>query len=227
MRILIAEDDETTALFIARNLQELGHDVMRSATGPDALAQARGDAFDAIVLDRMMPGLDGIEVLSRSRAAGVSTPILILTALGRTEDRVHGLEAGADDYLVKPFAISELVARLNAIVRRGAAGDSVTSLRVGPLVMDILRREVRHGGRLIVLQPREFRLLEELMRGAGRIVTRTMLLESVWGFHFDPQTNIVETHVSRLRGKLALGGASHVIETVRGAGYRMRTVARE
>ncbi len=222
MRVLVAEDDATAADFIARGLIELGHDVIWAATGTEALARLTAEGFDVAILDRMLPELDGLAVLQQARAAGTALPILMLTALGRIEDRVDGLEAGADDYLVKPFAMSELVARLNALMRRRSAGDSVTALTVGPLAMDVLHREVRHDGRLIPLQPREFRLLEELMRNAGRIVTRTMLLESVWGFHFDPQTNLVETHMSRLRTKLALGGVKDVIETVRGAGYRLR-----
>ncbi len=222
MRVLVAEDDATAAGFIARGLIELGHDVTLAATGTDALARLTSQSFDVAILDRMLPELDGLTVLQQVREAGGALPILMLTALGRIEDRVAGLEAGADDYLVKPFAMSELVARVNALMRRRSAGDAVTALSVGPLAMDVLHREVRHEGRSIPLQPREFRLLEELMRNAGRIVTRTMLLESVWGFHFDPQTNLVETHMSRLRTKLALGGAKDVIETVRGAGYRLR-----
>ncbi len=221
MRVLIAEDDETTAIFTARWLQELGHVATIASTGDDALRRICGENYDVVVLDRMLPGIDGLSILQQARASGCRTPVLMLTALGRIEDRVDGLEAGADDYLVKPFALSELVARLNAILRRQGVGDP-THLSAGPLTMDLLHREVAHAGRPIPLQPREARLLEEMMRNAGRIVTRTMLLEAVWGFHFDPQTNLVETHMSRLRAKLALGGAKDVIETVRGAGYRLR-----
>jgi len=223
MRILVAEDDDATARFIMRGLEELGYTVSHAATGVDAFQRLMADTYDVVVLDRMLPGLDGLTVLQQARAAGSDTPMLMLTALGRIEDRVDGLEAGADDYLVKPFAMSELAARLNAILRRRTSGEGVTALTVGALAMDVLHRDVRHAGRPVPLQPREFRLLEALMRNAGRIVTRTMLLESVWGFHFDPQTNLVETHMSRLRAKLALGGAKEVIETVRGAGYRLRT----
>jgi two-component system OmpR family response regulator len=222
MRVLIAEDDQVTAAFIARGLEELGHVTAQALTGEEALRRVSGEVYDIVLLDRMLPGLDGLSVLQRARAAGCLTPMLMLTALGRIEDRVDGLEAGADDYLVKPFAMSELVARLNAILRRQNSGDGLTSLSAGSLTMDVLHREVRHAGRAIALQPRELRLLEELMRNAGRVVTRTMLLEAVWGFHFDPQTNLVETHMSRLRTKLALGGAKDVIETIRGAGYRLR-----
>ncbi|WP_019832079.1 response regulator transcription factor [Sphingomonas sp. PR090111-T3T-6A] len=222
MRVLIAEDDEATAIFTARGLQDLGHVTTIAPTGDEALRRLCGESYDVAVLDRMLPGIDGLSLLQQARANGCRTPALMLTALGRIEDRVDGLEAGADDYLVKPFALSELAARLNAILRRQSAGDDPTSLSAGPLTMDLLHREVACAGRAIPLQPREIRLLEEMMRHAGRIVTRTMLLETVWGFHFDPQTNLVETHMSRLRAKLALGGARDIIETVRGAGYRLR-----
>lgn len=222
MRVLIAEDDDATAAFIARGLEELGHVTARAATGGEALRLVNAVGYDVVVLDRMLPGLDGLSLLQQVRAAGCKTPMLMLTALGRIEDRVDGLEAGADDYLVKPFALTELVARLNAILRRQGTEENSTSLSVGPLAMDLLHRAVFYEGRSVPLQPRETRLLEEMMRNAGRIVTRTMLLESVWGFHFDPQTNLVETHMSRLRTKLALAGAKDIIETVRGAGYRLR-----
>lgn len=222
MKILLAEDDSETAGFVANGLDELGHNVLRAGNGPDALHLALTEEPDVIVLDRMMPGLDGVSVLKRLRAAGIATPVLLLTALGRIEDRVEGLEAGSDDYLVKPFAFSELAARVNALGRRRPLGEAVTELSSGPLRMDLLKREVRRDGTPVALQPREFRLLEELMRNADRAVTRTMLLERVWGFHFDPQTNIVETHISRLRAKLNEGGGEDPIETVRGVGYRMR-----
>ena len=222
MLILLAEDDKETAAFVARGLDELGHVVLRAGTGADALHFATTEACDVIILDRMLPEGDGLSVLRRLRAARIDTPVLLLTALGRIEDRVEGLEAGADDYLVKPFAFSELAARVNALGRRRAYSEIVTELEIGPLKMDLLKREVRRDGRPISLQPREYRLLEELMRGGDRVVTRTMLLERVWGFHFDPQTNIVETHMSRLRAKLNDGGAADLIETQRGVGYRMR-----
>ena len=173
-------------------------------------------------VDRMLPEMDGVAVLRRLRAAQIETPVLLLTALGRIEDRVEGLDAGADDYLVKPFAFSELAARINALARRGPINSPATRFECGPLSMDLLRREVRRDGDVIALQPREFRLLEELLRNGERAVTRTMLLERVWGFHFDPQTNIVETHISRMRAKLNEGGRPDLIETIRGVGYRMR-----
>ena len=221
MNILVAEDDPETAAFLCRGLGDAGHQVHHVETGAEALAALQSGSFDIAVLDRMLPGLDGLSVIRGARRGGIVTPALMLTALGQIEDRVDGLEAGADDYLVKPFAMSELVARLNAISRRRQTGDAVTTLTAGSIVLDLLHRETRISGRLVPLQPREFRLLEELVRNAGRVVTRTMLLESVWNFHFEPQTNLVETHMSHLRAKLAAGGAPAVIETVRGAGYRM------
>lgn len=223
MQILIAEDDRETAEFVRRGLDELGHNVVIANDGIDALHFAATQPFDIIVLDRLLPGLDGLSVLRRLRAARIDSPALLLTALGRIEDRVEGLEAGADDYLIKPFAFSELAARINALARRRPLSETAMTIAVGPLEMDLLKREVRRDGRRIALQPREFRLLEELMRHDGRVVTRTMLLERVWDFHFDPQTNIVETHMSRLRSKLNEGGAEDLIETVRGVGYRMRS----
>jgi two-component system OmpR family response regulator len=222
LRILLAEDDFETAEFVARGLGELGHNVLRAADGPDALHLATTEAVDVAILDRMLPGLDGLAVLRRLRATGIATPVLLLTALGRIEDRVEGLEAGADDYLVKPFAFSELAARINALGRRPPISNVPTEFEAGPLKMDLLKRSVRRDGRAIQLQPREFRLLEELMRNGDRVMTRTMLLERIWGFHFDPQTNIVETHMSRLRAKLNDGGGEDLIETVRGVGYRIR-----
>lgn len=222
MRILIAEDDADTAGFIERGLTSLCHVCVRASTGPDALHAAATEPFDAIILDRMLPDFNGLDVLRRLRAASVRTPVLVLTALGGIADRVDGLEAGADDYLVKPFAFAELAARLNALTRRPPLSETVTRLEAGDIVLDLLRREVTRGGRTVHLQPREFALLEQLMRHSGRIVTRTMFLELVWGYHFDPQTNIVESHLSRLRSKLREGFADDPIDTVRGAGYRMR-----
>lgn len=221
MLILLAEDEAETAEFMERGLRELGHSVLVTGDGLDALHAASTEAIDVVVLDRMLPGLEGLSVLRRLRAAGIECPVLLLTALGRIEDRVEGLEAGADDYLVKPFAFSELAARVNALGRRRPLQAQVTELAWRDLRMDLLKRETTRDGRLMALQPREFRLLEELMRGEGRVVTRTMLLEHVWGFHFDPRTNIVETHISRLRAKLNEGGAPDLIETMRGVGYRM------
>jgi len=223
MRILLAEDDNDTRQFVERGLAELGHNVISAANGEDALHYALTEDINVIILDRMMPVLDGLSVLKRLRAGGVTTPVLMLTAVGRIEDRVDGLEAGADDYLVKPFAFSELAARIQALGRRAAPASVSTRLSAGELEMELLGREVRRAGKVVQLQPREFRLLEELMRNAGEFVTRTMLLERVWNFHFDPQTKIVETHMSRLRAKLNEGGRADAIETVRGVGYRIRS----
>jgi two-component system OmpR family response regulator len=221
MRILIAEDDENTAEFIRRGLRELGHNIVVTADGVDALHLMSTEQLDVAILDRMLPGLDGLSVIQRIRAAQVELPVLMLTALGRIHDRVTGLEAGADDYLVKPFAFSELAARVNALARRKPLQSEPTRLECEGLALDLLKRQVLRDGLPVHLQPREFRILEELMRQEGKAVTRTMLLERVWNYHFDPQTNIVETHISRLRSKLNEGGKPDLIETVRGVGYRM------
>lgn len=225
MRILVAEDDNDTAEFIQRGLGELGHNVAVADNGIDALHLILVEEFDIAIVDRMLPGLDGVSALQRMRAAGVETPVLLLTALGRIQDRVDGLEAGADDYLVKPFAFSELAARVNALARRKPLQAQPTSLDHNGIVVDLMKRNVQRDGIPVALQPREFRILEELMREGGKVVTRTMLLERVWSYHFDPQTNIVETHISRLRAKLNEGGKPDAIETVRGAGYRMTDAA--
>ncbi|MDB5719964.1 MAG: Response regulator in two-component regulatory system with PhoQ [Alphaproteobacteria bacterium] len=219
LKVLVVEDDAETRTYIERGLRELGHIVSSTADGREALFLATDEDFDAMIVDRMLPGLDGMTVLRSIRSAGITTPVLMLTALARVEDRVEGLDAGADDYLVKPFAFTELSARLNALARRPAVAFAETMLNAGDVEMNLLKREVRRGGRRIELQPREFALLEELMRNSGRIVTRTMLLERVWDFHFDPKTNIVETHISRLRSKLNAGFETDVIQTVRGSGY--------
>lgn len=224
MRILLAEDDVETAEFIARGLGELGHNVVRVEDGADALHLLTTEDFDLTILDRMLPRLEGVTVVQRIRAAQLQLPVLLLTALGRIEDRVTGLEAGADDYLVKPFAFSELAARVNALARRKPLQQEATLLQHGPVSMDLLRRRVTRDGEAVSLQPREFRILEELLREDGKVVTRTMLLERVWSYHFDPQTNIVETHISRLRSKLNEGDKPDVIETVRRVGYRMADV---
>jgi two-component system OmpR family response regulator len=221
VRILIAEDDFETAEFIRRGLVELGHNVVVAVNGGVALHQLLVEEFDLAIMDRMLPRLDGLTVLQRIRAGKVETPVLLLTALGRIQDRVDGLDSGADDYLVKPFAFSELAARVNALARRKPLQPQATSLEHGGLVLDLLKRQVSRDGVPIILQPREFQILEELMRQAGKVVTRTMLLERVWDYHFDPHTNIVDTHISRLRSKLNEGGKSDMIETVRGSGYRM------
>lgn len=221
MRILVAEDDTDSAEFVRKGLSELGHNVLIAKDGQSALHFLSTEAFDVSIIDRMLPKLDGLSIVQRARTAGVDTPVLILTALGRIDDRVAGLEAGADDYLVKPFAFSELSARVNALGRRKPFHTDVTELQHDGLVMDLLKRQVFRDGNLIALQPREFRILEELMRDAGKVVTRTMLLERVWNYHFDPQTNIVDTHISRLRSKLNKGDRPDLIETIRGVGYRM------
>jgi len=222
MRLLIVEDDREAAAYLQRGMADAGHAVDAAANGADGLRLAADGAYDVIVLDRMLPGLDGLEVLRSLRAAGVRTPVLLLTALGGIDDRVEGLEAGGDDYLVKPFAFAELLARVNALARRPPTQDVRTELAVADLRLDLLKRTVTRAGRRIDLQPREFQLLEYLVRHAGRVVTKTMLLENVWQFHFDPKTNIVESHMSRLRGKVDRGHACDLIHTVRGAGYLLR-----
>jgi len=221
MKVLLVEDDRETALYLKRGLAAAGHTVDHAAAGRDGLLLAAGESYDVIVLDRMLPGIDGLAILRTIRASKVATPVLLLTALGGIDDRVEGLEAGGDDYLVKPFAFAELLARINALARRPPPQDTPTVLREADLEMDLLARSVTRGGQRIDLQPREFQLLEYLMRHAGRVVTRTMMLESVWDFHFDPKTNIVETHISRLRAKLTRSGGGDIIHTVRGAGYRL------
>jgi two-component system OmpR family response regulator len=223
MRILLVEDDAETAEYVARGLQEAGHVVDRTADGREGLFLASEGGHDVLVVDRMLPGLDGLALVRALRAAGVRTPALFLTARGGVGDRVEGLEAGGDDYLAKPFAFAELLARLNALARRPPLqAAEATVLRVGDLEMDLIRRTVTRAGRRIELQPREFRLLEFLMRREGQVVTRTMLLEGVWDFHFDPRTSVVETHISRLRAKLDKGFGEELIHTVRGAGYTIR-----
>ncbi len=223
MRILVIEDDAETAAYVARGLREYGHVVDLAATGQAGLFLATDGGHDVLVVDRMLPGLDGLGLVRAMRDTGVKAPVLFLTALGGVGDRVRGLEAGGDDYLAKPFAFAELHARLQALARRPPLAGAPTMLRVADLELDLLRRTVTRGGERVELQPREFRLLEFLMRHADRVVTRTMLLEGVWDFHFDPKTNIVETHVSRMRGKLSRGGRDpELIHTVRGAGYVLR-----
>ena len=223
MRILIIEDDSETRDFVGRGLREIGHCVNMATEGRDGLFQATDGGFDAIVVDRMLPGLDGLSLVKMLRAAGNSTPVLMLTAIGRIADRVEGLEAGADDYLVKPFAFSELVARVHALGRRPAPQLETAKLIVGDIEIDLHRRTVHRAGKKVALQPREFSLLAELMRNRHRVMTRTMLLERVWDFDFEPRTNIVETHLSRLRSKLNAGFDDDAIETVRGAGYMIRS----
>ena len=221
-KILIVEDDVETAEDIARGLVEQGHEVDRAGDAHAGLSLASGGAFDLVILDRMLPGMDGLGMLRELRGADVSTPVLILSALGGVDDRVDGLEAGSDDYLVKPFAFAELLARVNALIRRGDGKPAPeTRLSVGDLEIDLLSRAVRRGGRPLTLLPREYKLLEYLARNANRVVTRTMLLERVWDYHFDPGTNVVDVHIGRLRRKLEEGADWPILHTVRGAGYRL------
>jgi two-component system OmpR family response regulator len=222
LRILVVEDDAETAAYIVRGLEEAGHVVDRAADGQDGLFLATGGGHDVMVVDRMLPKLDGLSMVRAVRAAGIMTPAIFLTARAGVGDRVEGLEAGGDDYLAKPFAFAELLARINALARRPPLQQEVTLLRVGDLEMDLIRRSVTRGGKRIDLQPREFRLLEYLMRREGQVVTRTMLLEGVWDFHFDPKTSVVETHISRLRGKVDRGFDRELIHTIRGPGYVVR-----
>jgi two-component system OmpR family response regulator len=221
MRVLVIEDDPGVAGFVVGGLREAGHVVDHAADGRDGLHQAGAGSYDVLVVDRMLPGLDGLEILRQLRAAGNDTPALVLSALGEVDDKVRGLRAGADDYLGKPFAFAELMARLEAITRRPARDGEVTELRVADLEMNLLSREVRRAGQGIDLQPREFRLLEYLVRNRDQVVTRTMLLENVWDYHFDPQTNVIDVHISRLRRKVDKGFPVPLIHTVRGAGYKL------
>ncbi len=222
MKILIVEDDRENAEFIVGGLIAFGHGADWTPTGVEGIRRASFERYDAIVLDRMLPALDGLGVVKALREAGVATPVLFLTNLSGVDDRVEGLQAGGDDYLVKPFAFGELLARLTALARRPPLADERTILTVEDLEMDLIRRTVRRGGQLVDLQPREFQLLEFLIRSEGRMATRTMLLEKVWRFHFDPKTNIVETHISRLRAKIDKGRNVPLIHTVRGLGYSLR-----
>jgi two-component system OmpR family response regulator len=225
MKVLLIEDDARTSAYVKRGLAEHGHVIDIAANGRDGLFLAAGEAYDVIIVDRMLPGLDGLGVVKTIRSAGVTTPVLFLTTMGGIGDRVEGLEAGGDDYLVKPFAFAELLARINALVRRPPLAQAPTVLKVADLEMDLISRKVRRAGQDVDLQPREFRLLEYLMRNAGRLVTRTMLLENAWEFHFEPKTNIVETHISRLRSKIDKGFDAELLETVRGSGYVLRAPA--
>jgi two-component system, OmpR family, response regulator len=222
MKILIVEDDRENAAFLRERLEALGHAADIAANGADGLLIAAEERHDAIVLDRMLPELDGLSIGRIVRRAGVATPVLFLTNLSGIDDRVEGLEAGGDDYLVKPFAFAEFMARLIALARRPPLTNEGTVLTAAGLEMDLIKRTVRRAGAPIDLQPREFKLLEYLMRNEGRVVTRTMLLEHVWDFHFDPKTNIVETHISRLRSKINRGRAVELIHTLRGVGYSLR-----
>jgi two-component system, OmpR family, response regulator len=221
-KLLVIEDDEATAAYITKGLTEAGFTVDRADNGRDGLFHASDGSYDAIILDRKLPGMDGMAVLNALRAAHIETPVIILSALGAVDDRIAGLTAGSDDYLVKPFAFAELLARVRLLLRKRGAGISVeTHLKCEDLEMDLLSRTVRRGGANVDLQPREFRLLEYLMRHADQVVTRTMLLEGVWDYHFDPGTNVIDVHVSRLRKKLDDGFDQPLLHTVRGAGYRL------
>jgi len=219
MRILVIEDDKRTADYISKGLGECGFVVDLASSGPDGLHLATGGQYDALIVDRMLPDLDGLSVVRALRAAQITVPVLILSALAHVDERVTGLRAGGDDYLTKPFAFSELQARLEALLRRPRAIVAQTTLQVGDLTMDLLARRVTRAGRPIDLRPQEYRLLEYLMRHAGEVVTRTMLFEGVWDFHFDPQTNVVDVHISRLRQKVDKGFDGPLIHTHRGGGY--------
>jgi two-component system, OmpR family, response regulator len=219
MRILVIEDDKEAAAYLVKGLSESGHRVDLAEHGRTGLDVARRETFDAMIIDRMLPGIDGLSIIAALRAANNLTPVLVLSALDDVDERVKGLRAGCDDYLGKPFAFSELIARLEALTRRSSAE---TRLHIGDLEMDLLSRTVTRGGQTIELLPREFRLLEYLMRHAGHIVTRTMLLEKVWDHHFDPQTNVIDVHVSRLRQKIDKGFDNPLLQTIRGAGYSLR-----
>src|SRR5208283_671878 len=223
MRILVVEDDKDVAGFVVRGLREAGHVVEHAGNGRDGLFMAASESFDAVILDRMLPGgVDGLRLLETLRAQKNAVPVLFLSALAEVDDRVKGLRAGGDDYLTKPFAFSELLARVEALARRGKGDGPITRLQVGDLELDLLSRQVKRAGQKIDLQPREFRLLEYLMRHAGQVVTRTMLLEGVWDYHFDPQTNVIDVHVSRLRQKVDKPFPSQLIHTVRNAGYMLK-----
>jgi two-component system, OmpR family, response regulator len=222
MKVLVIEDDQSMSDYVTRGLKEQGHIVDQVANGRDGLFMAAGEKYDAVIIDRMLPGVDGLTIVKMLRSTGNHTPVIFLTTMSGIDDRVEGLEAGADDYLVKPFAFAELMARLAALLRRPPVSEVKTMLRVADLEMDLLKRIVTRAGKVLDLQPQEFRLLEYLLRSEGRVVTRTMLLESVWDFHFDPQTSIVETHISRLRAKIDRGFTCELLKTIRGAGYCLR-----
>lgn len=222
MRILVVEDDSETAGYLTGGLEEEGHAVSWSRAGRDGLFLAMTENFDLLIIDRMIPELDGLTLVKTLRAARIETPILFLTTMSGIDDRVTGLNAGGDDYLVKPFAFSELVARVRALSRRPRGTTVDTQFRVADLELDVVKHVVKRAGQEIQLQPREYRLLEYLMRHAGQVVTRTMLLDNVWNYHFDPKTNVVESHLSRLRTKIDKGFTPELIHTVRGAGYCLR-----
>ena len=222
MKVLLVEDNERVSTFVRKGLSEAGYTIDHADNGRDGMFLAAGESYDAIVMDRMLPGdIDGLGIISALRKTGSRTPILILSALSDVDERIRGLQSGGDDYLVKPFAFGELLARLDALVRRAQGGNAVTTLVVGDLTMDLLSRKVTRAGRNVTLQPREFKLLEYLMRHADQVVTRTMLLESVWDYHFDPQTNVIDVHVSKLRQKIDAGAERALLRTIRNAGYML------
>ena len=222
MKILLIEDNARVAQFVLKGLRESGHVADHAATGRDGLFMASSERYDAIILDRMLPGgVDGLTIVSALRAAGDRTPVMILSALSDVDERIRGLKAGGDDYLTKPFAFGELAARLDALARRAQAATVETALTVGDLRMDLLKREVTRAGAAIELQPREFKLLEYLMRHSGQVVTRTMLLENVWDYHFDPQTNVIDVHISNLRRKIDAAPHKPLLKTIRNAGYML------
>ena len=222
MRTLVIEDDTDTASYIAKGLKQHGHTVDQSNDGKDGLFMALEEEYDIIILDRMLPGLDGLSILKTLRSAGCRTPVIILSALGEVDDRVQGLKAGGDDYLVKPFAFAELLARIEVLMRRGDMKPDDSRLKVADLELDRLTHRVKRAGKTIELQPREYLILEYLMQHAGQVVTRTMLLEGVWDYHFDPQTNVIDVHISRLRNKIDKGFDTPLLHTVRGAGYVLK-----
>jgi two-component system OmpR family response regulator len=225
MRILVVEDDREAAAYLTRGLKESGHIVDHAPDGQDGLHLAVGGTYDVAIVDRMMPRMDGLTMVRRMREEGNKTPVLFLSALGEVDDRVKGLRAGGDDYLAKPYAFAELLARVDALARRKGTEAVVTRLSVGDLELDLLSRTATRAGQKIDLQPREFLLLEYLMRHAGQVVTRTMLLENVWEYHFDPQTNVIDVHISRLRSKIDKGYVEPLLHTVRGAGYSLRAAS--
>ena len=222
MRVLLIEDDNEAAEYMIKGLRESGHVVDHAADGEDGFSLADAGQYDILVVDRMLPKVDGLTLVQRLRSKENRTPVLFLSALGEVDDRVKGLKAGGDDYLVKPYAFSELLARIEALGRRKAPDPIATSLQVADLEIDLLTRQASRAGKSISLQPREFHLLEYLMRHSGQVVTRTMLLENVWEYHFDPQTNVIDVHISRLRGKIDKGFEKPLLHTVRGAGYCLR-----
>ena len=223
MKVLIVEDDREASAYLARALKESGHVPDEAADGEVGLEMARSASYDVLIVDRMLPKRDGLSMIRELRSEGDDTPVLILSALGQVDDRVKGLRSGGDDYLTKPYAFSELLARVEILARRKKPDEAETTLTVADLTLDRLSREVTRAGKKILLQPREFRLLEYLMRNAGKVVTRTMLLEEVWDYHFDPQTNVIDVHISRLRSKIDKDFDPPLLHTVRGAGYMLRT----